>query len=176
MEILAVILSFVLYALYVLLPMIPAILIYKLFPDTKVGVRGPLGTLTISASGAFAAYIVTVLLGFFLINNTHHLITDLAHPTWTIIGYANKKDAGDLDNITVKQLPPSPTGITDKSGEFRLKGVEIIRGKGELQTEIKMTSSGYVPKSFIINEGNSDISENKKEIRVREIIALEKAF
>ena len=175
-ELIAVILSFALYALYVLLPMIPAILIYRFFPDTKVGIKGPLGNLTISASGAFAAYIVTVALGFFLIQNTHRQIIDMAHPTWTIIGYVNKEDEGDLDNILVKHLPPSPTDTTDASGEFRLEGVEIIRSQGKIQPEIKVRSSEYVPKSFIINEGNSDISEDKNEIRVRDAIKLEKAF
>jgi hypothetical protein len=176
MEIWAVVFSFILFALYVLLPMIPAILIYRLFPDTKVGVRGPLGALTISASGAFAAYIVTVLLGYFLINSIHQQIKDIAHPTWAIIGYVNKKEGGDQDNITVKQLPPSPTDTTDKGGEFRLQGVDIVPSEGKIQAEIKVNSPGYVPKSFLINEQNADISEAKREIRVKETIILEKAF
>src|SRR5204863_7131339 len=65
----AVIYSFCLYVLYVLLPLIPAILIFRLFPETKVTVSGPLQNLTVNATGAFAAYVVTVALGFFLVSN-----------------------------------------------------------------------------------------------------------
>jgi hypothetical protein len=65
----AVAYSFLLYVLYVLLPLIPAILIFRLFPETKVTVSGPLQNLTVNATGAFAAYVVTVALGFFLVNN-----------------------------------------------------------------------------------------------------------
>ena len=66
---LAVVYSFCLYILYVLLPVIPALIIFKLFPDAKVSVSGPLQNLTINASGAFGAYVVTVALGFFLVNH-----------------------------------------------------------------------------------------------------------
>jgi hypothetical protein len=44
------------YLLAVLCPLIPAILIYRLFPETKVSVPGPLAGLTLRAGGAFAAY------------------------------------------------------------------------------------------------------------------------
>ncbi len=67
--------SFLLYAVYVCLPLIPAILIFWLFPDAKVTVSGPLQNLTVNATGAFAAYIVTALLGFFLVKYIEVQIT-----------------------------------------------------------------------------------------------------
>jgi hypothetical protein len=70
----AVFFSFCLYILYVLLPLVPAILIFKNFPDTKVTVSGPLQNLTVNATGAFAAYVVTVALGFLLVNYVEHQI------------------------------------------------------------------------------------------------------
>jgi hypothetical protein len=71
---LAVLYSFLLYVLYVLLPLIPAVLIFRLFPDTKVSVAGPLQNLTLNATGAFAAYVVTASLGFFLVKNVESQI------------------------------------------------------------------------------------------------------
>src|SRR4051794_12702255 len=50
-----------LQALWVLLPLIPAILIFKLFHDTAVKITGQLLGLTISAGGAFAGYLVVLL-------------------------------------------------------------------------------------------------------------------
>jgi hypothetical protein len=67
--------SFGLWILYVLLPLIPAVVIFKLFPDTKVTVSGPLQNLTVNATGAFAAYVVTVALGFVPVNNAVTQIT-----------------------------------------------------------------------------------------------------
>ena len=83
-QVMAVILSLILYVLYVLLPMIPAIVIYRIFPDTKVSASGVLANLNFKTTGAFAAYVVTVFLGFFLVQNTHHLIAQIGNPTWTL--------------------------------------------------------------------------------------------
>jgi hypothetical protein len=68
--------SFLLYAFYVCLPLVPAILIFWLFPDSKVAVSGPLQNFTVNATGAFAAYVVTVLLGFFLVKYIETQITE----------------------------------------------------------------------------------------------------
>jgi hypothetical protein len=83
-HIIAVLLSFSLYALYVLLPLVPAILIYSIFPNTKVGISGPLGGLSMKAGGAFAAYVITVLLGSFLIIKTHEIIGGSVSHTWSV--------------------------------------------------------------------------------------------
>ncbi|HED34826.1 MAG TPA: hypothetical protein ENJ08_11575 [Gammaproteobacteria bacterium] len=81
---LAVILSFTLYIFYVLLPMVPAIVIYKIFPDTKVAASGLMGNMSFKTTGAFAAYVITVFLGFFLVQNTHQLIAQISKPVWTL--------------------------------------------------------------------------------------------
>jgi hypothetical protein len=47
-----------LLTVWVSLPLFPAILIYWLFPQTKVAVRGPLSNLTFKSTGAFAAYML----------------------------------------------------------------------------------------------------------------------
>jgi hypothetical protein len=65
----AVTYSFLLYTLFVLLPLIPAVLIFKLFPRVSVSVSGPFSNWTINATGAFAAYLVTATLGFLLVRN-----------------------------------------------------------------------------------------------------------
>lgn len=83
-QILAVVLSFALYILYVLLPMIPSIVIYRMFPDTKVSATGVLANLNFKTTGAFAAYVVTVFLGFFLVQKTHHQIAQISNPVWTL--------------------------------------------------------------------------------------------
>jgi hypothetical protein len=80
-------LSFALQAIYILVPIIPAALIYHWFPDTKVTATGKVtSNWTVKAGGAFAAYIVTVLLGFFLADGTQKMISAMTDSTWTVTG------------------------------------------------------------------------------------------
>ena len=44
-----------LYVMWVMLPLVPAILTFKLFPKTTVTASGPFAGFTVNASGAFAA-------------------------------------------------------------------------------------------------------------------------
>ncbi len=74
----AILFSYGLFAIYLLLPIIPTVLIFKLLPDEKVAISGPLQKLTINASGAFAAYIITLLLGVPIIGKASQSIDDLS--------------------------------------------------------------------------------------------------
>jgi hypothetical protein len=64
----AVAYSFCMWAAFVCLPLIPALVIFKFFPDAKVSISGPLQKFTVNANGGFAAYIVTVLLGWSVVS------------------------------------------------------------------------------------------------------------
>jgi hypothetical protein len=78
--------SFGLYLLFVTIPLIPAILIYKMFPNTQVGASGFLGNLKINATGAFAAYLITCILGFFIIRHIQGTIMNSFYQTWKVRG------------------------------------------------------------------------------------------
>jgi hypothetical protein len=88
--------SFLLYALYVLLPIVPAVVIFKLFPNSSITVGGPLQNLTINATGAFAAYIATVLIGSYIVNRIdqriHEMTADMTSPAWQIIAPIELRD------------------------------------------------------------------------------------
>jgi len=64
--------------------MIPAVLIYWLFPKNPIGVRGPLGGLTINASGAFAAYVIVFGLAFPIVRDSEDVLRGLTNPVWTV--------------------------------------------------------------------------------------------
>jgi hypothetical protein len=74
----AVFLSFCFYALNLLVPIIPAVIIYRLFPGGKRGgpdstgdsVEGSVGGWKIKAVGAWAAYVTAFVLGFWTIQST----------------------------------------------------------------------------------------------------------
>lgn len=63
-------------------PLLPAILIYKIFPDTKIGLRGVFSNLTISATGAFAAYFIVLLTVHPFAQQLYDTV--IAQPVWTI--------------------------------------------------------------------------------------------
>jgi hypothetical protein len=92
--------SLFLYVLYVLLPLVPAILIFRLFPDAKVTLSGPLQNLTINATGAFAAYVITGLLGFFLVNKVETQIEWMrSYPIEGVIVDLGPTDGIDSDRF-----------------------------------------------------------------------------
>ncbi len=72
--------------LWVLLPLIPAILIYRLAPGNSVAVSGPLAGLTVKASGAFAAYLIVFVVIWNWTSNAYELVGSAMHPAWTIRG------------------------------------------------------------------------------------------
>jgi hypothetical protein len=72
--------------------MVPAILIYALFPKQSIGVQGPLGALSISATGAFAAYIIAFGLSFPIVKNSQDTLRALTHPIWTVSAKATLVD------------------------------------------------------------------------------------
>jgi hypothetical protein len=73
------------YILWVLIPIIPAVFIYWLFPKDKINVGGPvLSKLTFSASGAFAAYVIVFGLTYPIIEKNLDSLGSLLNPSWTV--------------------------------------------------------------------------------------------
>jgi hypothetical protein len=128
---LPVLLSFALQVIYILLPLIPAVLIYKWFPTTKVSAEGKVtSNWTVKAGGAFAAYIVTVLLGYFLADGTQKMIQGMSDSTWTVVGHVELQDAdgkpvADADKlIKAMQIEVHPD-FKDFSGQRLLLRIPV---------------------------------------------------
>jgi hypothetical protein len=67
------------------LPLIPAILIYKIFPNTSIIARGNIGAITWNASGAFAAYVIVLMM--IIMSPLMNIILSSANfykPAWTV--------------------------------------------------------------------------------------------
>src|SRR4051794_27614805 len=77
---------FGLYAAWVLLPLLPAVLIYRLFPSTAVAVSGPFANLTVRASGAFAAYLIVFAASVWIVNPTQYAIAGFQKQFWIVEG------------------------------------------------------------------------------------------
>jgi hypothetical protein len=88
-------------AFWILAPLVPAILLFKLLPDNAISISGPLagplGNFKINASGAIGAYFaVLVALAFFIVS-IHSHITQPApmRQHWKVVG---KIEVRDINN------------------------------------------------------------------------------
>lgn len=95
----AVFLSIGVYTLYVLIPLIPSVYLYKKFPDTRVTAEGEISNWKIKAGGAFAAYLVVVLIAGNFLLRTQEMIEGMAITTWTV--YIPKVVLQDKNGQTV---------------------------------------------------------------------------
>jgi hypothetical protein len=74
---------------WVLLPLVPAILIFLLFPDNKLDASGPMAHLSVRASGASAAYLIILVVVAPITYKSWNSINDLKLPPfWTVVGSA----------------------------------------------------------------------------------------
>ncbi|MCK5516459.1 MAG: hypothetical protein KAI39_06255 [Desulfobulbaceae bacterium] len=177
-QVLAVIFSFALYVFYVLLPMIPSIIIYRIFPDTKVSATGVLANLNFKTTGAFGAYVITVVLGYFLVQNTHQLIAQICTPVWTIktkvellnsdgTQYANKSF---LETLTVT-IDPKLHTIDPDGVILRLPGNKTNWETTQLRFEIPRFGYKVMDVSEISENAEVDeyklIVERKKPIQIK---------
>ena len=82
----------VILTLWVSLPMLPALIIYKLFPDSAVAVSGPLHNFTFKATGAMGAYLIVFFTLFYYVTQMNNVLGDFLHPSWTIKARVNLID------------------------------------------------------------------------------------
>ncbi|HTQ12478.1 MAG TPA: hypothetical protein VMH86_01280 [Rhizomicrobium sp.] len=123
--ILAALFSMFLLVVLVSLPLLPAVIIYRLFPSTMVAASGPLSGLTLKSSGAFSVYIVVFLVMAPFAYRTYDLVNDVSSPSWTITGRlqltdANGKAITDSSLLKAVKIDLSPSNIAMADGEFTI--------------------------------------------------------
>jgi hypothetical protein len=84
-------------ALWFLLPLVPAVLLYKLFPATTISAQGVLANFKINATGAFAGYLVLFATMLPFVRPTTDYVGNLVHACWTISGQVRIVDANNTD-------------------------------------------------------------------------------
>jgi hypothetical protein len=71
------------------------VIIFRLFPDSKIAVSGPFQQLSINASGAFGAYVATVAMGYFLVQSIQEsIIVSEGVTEWNIVAPLRHDDPG----------------------------------------------------------------------------------
>jgi hypothetical protein len=116
-----------LYLLWICGPLVPAVLIYRLFPETQVTATGPLSGLTVRATGAFAAYAVTFLMTYPLAVKIYSAFGSQLKPVWSLKAEVIASDeagnpityANFYDGMTISFTPDFQV-IADRSVELQV--------------------------------------------------------
>jgi hypothetical protein len=107
-------------AVLVLLPMVPAIAIFKLFPATEAIGEGPLAGIQWKLGGAFAAY---VLVAIFLLLAMKVNTNSPEYEVWTVRGRVNAGEQLISQNLlTIRTQPQDIFFAPDGSFEVKLVG------------------------------------------------------
>ena len=76
-----------------LLPLVPAILMFRLVPGNAITLTGPLANLTLNASGAIAAYFAVLVAIAFFVVDIKQKASPVPRQYWTVIGKIELEDA-----------------------------------------------------------------------------------
>jgi hypothetical protein len=176
-----IILQFILNAGWVLLPLAPAILIYRIFPDTQTGLKGPFGNLSIRASGAFAAYFLVFLATIPLLNQMNGNLKGEFRPSWTIKGrilpqdengksIANFDGSGDVVRISLQ-----PDFVRVKQNlTFEAIVPEINQRLPAVSINYVGVGTSYVDFENLGPGDDVDFDKNKREVTIRSPIVIRK--
>ena len=113
-------------ASWVLLPLVPAVLIYLIFPKSQTSIGGPFAGLTLKAGGAFAAYFIVLLATLPLLNRQNDNLETLLRPSWEITGTIQVEDENG-NEINYDDQSGKPLRITMMPDLVRLLGAKRFR-------------------------------------------------
>jgi len=113
----------------VLLPLLPTVVIYRLFPGTEVIVSGPFRGMTVRAAGAFGAYFITFLAAGPLAWRTFDAV-NFGSPTWTVTGKLmafdqNGNEIADESLFSKMSVTLAPQTFSTTNGRLWIKVPEI---------------------------------------------------
>jgi hypothetical protein len=89
-----------LYFVWVVVPLIPAVIIYRLFPTVQTSAQWQILGIALKAGGASGFYFAILGLGFFkFLEPTIDYVKDLKHPFWTVEAAVKFYDAENKNII-----------------------------------------------------------------------------
>jgi hypothetical protein len=177
---------FGIYAIYVLLPIIPTVVIYKLFPDSTVSIGGMVQGLRLNATGAFGAYVATVLLGTWIAKSAVGIVQGYEQPMWTVNADVQLRDASgqpvndaaNLEQLTVNVVPPI-FGTSDRSDNsdpahpvyFKHVEVKVPVFRGDFPC-LKYSVPHYAAYSRDIAEGKVDAKTHVIDLKMIKLVKM----
>jgi hypothetical protein len=167
-----IVVDLVAFPLWVLLPLIPAILSFKIFPDTTVTAKGPLKGLTIKAGGAFAGYLIIFLtIAPPLLNAASEARGNLHYRIWNLSGYIQPFEGKvplaeeQLQDVLVNT---NPRLIHAENNFISGNVIEDVAKSGLPRISIKVDK--YGPRILNLNEESAEIEKHGRNIRISPVL------
>lgn len=85
------------WALWFFLPLVPAVLLYWLFPNQQIKATGVLANFKVNAAGAFGGYLVLFATMLPFVGPVQDYVGSFLHTCWAITGRVKIVDANDAD-------------------------------------------------------------------------------
>ena len=160
-----------------LLPLVPAVLTYKLFPDQAVGAKGILSGLKINTTGAFAAYVIAVLLGYQPFAKTQSLIDRMVVPTWTVkavvqlTGQNNEAiDNQALLETMIIKIDPKLSRVSGNNVILTIPGSEEQWAKTQIKFEVPNFGFTYIDLGKMSEV--AEVNKNEMMLTIRDPIKI----
>lgn len=157
--------ALVVMALVLLIPLIPSVVIYKWLPAEKVTVSGKLFGLTVNAAGAFASYLLLVLVA----NQVHRRATTTDRPaepfdTWTIAAIIKIEDPFDTVTKATIHLDPPPSSLNPLSRDVaRVSVTAPVARVGTVRPLLTARMNSYDPVSVqLALDGKPDLYSGRR--------------
>lgn len=148
------------YLVCLLGPLIPAVLIFKLFPDSKVSVQGPLQGLSVKSGGAFAAYLVTFLIALPMTSGISDLRKSVLTPVWTVKANIMIIDKNG-DELPVRHFSEDLTAtITPKLLRVGDKLSLTVPASGKDLPVVLLEIPGFGGETLDLNGGKHEVDRN----------------
>jgi hypothetical protein len=164
--------SLVYFSILLLIPLVPAVVIYRTLPTESAHVAGTFHGMRIKLSGAFAAYFALVLIGIVTLprppadSSSHYQV-------WRIKGTVTGADPNIFDYERDLQLRVNPFGVRNSNGTFT---IDVLRtedevGRWEFPT-LSVEGKGYLKQSVDLNDKNKVENAGYRELRIKKDFAL----
>lgn len=167
-----------LFLTWVLVPLIPAWITYRITPDQTLGLRGPFQGLTLNAGGAFAAYLIVLLVALAAFERGSDLVGSLARPMWILEGNLIVKDHKGAEI----RLPtgPSPVRVTFSPEIGSVSGNNInVKLPGNMSdwplVMFEIPEHGGTTLAFSQLKGDMEIDHFEKKILLRKPVEIPEA-
>jgi len=152
----AVMLYILVYMVYVFLPLVPVVMVYKWFPSSQAAAGGEVSMVKFKFGGAAAMYIATLFIGAYVVDrsNFDELIRRTVEPTWEV--FVPLEFKSDVDRSAAKQSSKDSIVVTDPTRDrltdrgFYLK--VSLKKPDDWPNSIRIEFPGFEPMSVDLGE------------------------
>jgi hypothetical protein len=163
-------------AVWVLLPLIPAILLFRLLPNDKLTVNGPFNNFTVNASGGVGAYVLIFATITVFISDLKKILTPVPQQYWTLHGDVELiKTDGERVPIRVYSgkikvvTEPDMGQVNPAAGSLLVK---LVEGESGLPA-VRINVDSFGEKILVIKKGAPDFTfEGNNVIRIKQPLQI----